>query len=67
MYHMTKEGIHRPFIPERDLLRMIKYGTCDLLELDDLDPEEIDTSELSEEELELIAEWYIDYAGESNG
>ena len=66
-YIFTKEGIVRPFVPERDLIRLIKYGTCDLLELDDLDIEEIDSNELSMEELDIIALWYIDYAGEIDG
>lgn len=63
-YKLTKSGIKRPFVPERDLIRIIKYGTCDLLELDDLDPEEIDVDELTEEEEEIIANWYIEFAGE---
>lgn len=63
-YKLTKHGIERPFVPERDIFRLIKYGTYDLLELDDLYPEDIDPNELADEELELIYLWYIEYAGE---
>lgn len=65
MYCITKEGIYRPFVPERDLIRIIKYGTYDLLKLDDLWYDEIDPDEFTEEEMELIAWWHMEYAGET--
>jgi len=42
---------NRPYVPERDMFRMLKYGTYNLLELheNDLMP----YSEYTEEELEL--------------
>lgn len=63
-HKFTTKGIERPFEPERDLFRLIKYGTYDLLELDDLLPEGLDPDELTDEELELIYLWYVDYAEE---
>lgn len=65
-YQFTKHGIERPFVPERDLIRLIKYGTYNLLELDDMMPEDIDRNELTDDELELIDLWYTDYAGETD-
>ena len=63
-YKYTKTGIERPFVPERDLFRLLKYGTYDLLELDDLLPYDLDPNELTEEEQDLIHYWYVDIAEE---
>lgn len=63
MYCITEKGIFRPFKPERDLIRLLKYGTYDLLELDDLWYDEIDKNELTYEEMELIAWWHMEYGG----
>ncbi len=63
-YTYTKKGIERPFIPERDLFRLLKYGTYDLLELDAWMPELVPFSELTDEESDLVYYWYIDIAGE---
>jgi hypothetical protein len=64
IYRYTKTGIERPFVPERDLFRLLKYGTYDLLELDDLLPEGLDPNELTNEESDLIYYWYLDIADE---
>lgn len=64
-YKYTIEGIERPFIPERDLFRLIKYGTYDLLDLDAMMPEEVPHDELTEEEQDLVYYWYVDIAGET--
>lgn len=64
-YTFTKTGIERPYIPERDLIRLIKYGTYDLLELDSIKPGDIDRNELTDDEYELIDLWYCDIAGET--
>lgn len=57
-YKFTENGIERPFVPERDMFRLLKYETYDLLELASLFPEEIDPDELTEEELLLVEDWY---------
>lgn len=48
----------RPFVPERDLFRLIKYGTYDILTLDAWMPEDVPEDELTEEEHELVRQWY---------
>jgi hypothetical protein len=63
-YTYTKQGIERPFVPERDLFRLLKYGTYDLLELDAWTPEIVPFSELTDEEQDLVYYWYLDIAGE---
>lgn len=65
-YKYTKTGIERPFVPERDLIRIIKYGTYDLLKLDDLLPHDLDPNELTDEEQDLIYYWYLDISGEED-
>ena len=71
---LTKKGIETTFVPERDLFRVLTYGTYDLLELNDLidsthghfdeDIEIISPNILTDEEHELIYQWYLEYAGE---
>jgi hypothetical protein len=63
-YKYTKTGIERPFVPERDLFRLVKYGTYNLLELDDMSPEIVSPNELTDEESDLVYYWYLDFAGE---
>ena len=63
-YKYTKTGIERPYVPERDLFRLLKYGTYDLLELDDLLPYDLAPNELTEEEQDLIYYWYLDISEE---
>jgi hypothetical protein len=63
-YTFTQQGIERPFVPERDLFRLIKYGTYDLLELDGWTPELVPPGEITDEEYKLIDLWYTDIAGE---
>ena len=48
---------NRPYIPERDMFRMLKYGTYNLLELyeNDLMP----WQEFTEEEFEIIDEFEV--------
>jgi hypothetical protein len=72
-HRLTEKGIETTFTPERDLFRLLTYGTYDLLELNDLidsthgDPE-IDPNDiiphsiLTDEEQDLIHEWYVEYA-----
>ena len=63
-YIYTKQGIERPFVPERDLFRLLKYGTYDLLDLDAMMPEIVPFHELTDEEQDLVYYWYLDIAGE---
>lgn len=74
-HRLTEKGIETTFVPERDLFRVLTYGTYDLLELDDLidsthgriedeDIEIISPDILTDEEHELIYQWYLEYAGE---
>jgi hypothetical protein len=65
IYKYTIEGIERPYVPERDLFRLLKYGTYDLLDLDAMTPEEVPYDELTEEEQDLVYYWYVDIAGET--
>jgi hypothetical protein len=48
---------NRPYVPERDMFRMLKYGTYNLLELyeNDLMP----WQEFTEEEFEIIDEFEV--------
>ena len=58
---MSQEGImfiNRPYVPERDLYRLIKYGTYDIVSLHCMMPNTVPKSELSEEEYKLIDEFY---------
>jgi hypothetical protein len=65
-YTFTRQGIQRPYVPERDLFRLIKYGTYDLLDLDAYTPELVPAGELTDEEHELIHRWYVEVAEEED-
>lgn len=60
----TGSPVDRPYVPERDLFRLLKYGTYCLLDLDAWTPELVPYEELTDEELELVALWYADWAYE---
>lgn len=63
-YKFTKTGIEREYVPERDLFRLVKYGTYDLLELDGMLPDGLEPNELTDEEHDLIYYWYLEYSEE---
>lgn len=48
----------RPYVPERDLFRLLKYGTYDILTLEMYTPELVPEDELTDEELELVRQFY---------
>jgi hypothetical protein len=60
----TGSPVDRPFVPERDLFRLIKYGTYCLLDLDAYTPEFVPPGELTDEELRLVEIWYNEWAYE---
>lgn len=47
-----------PYVPERDLFRIIKYGTYNLLDLFDMEPEDCPFDEFTEDEVELMQEYF---------
>ncbi len=73
-HRLTENGIETTFTPQRDLFRLITYGTYDLLELNDLidsthgyfdeNIEVISPKILTDKEHDLIHQWYIEYAKE---
>lgn len=60
----TGSPVDRPYVPERDFFRLIKYGTYCLLALDAWTPEVVPVGELTEEELRLVEIWYNEWAYE---
>lgn len=56
----TGSCVDRPFVPERDLFRLLKYGSYCLLDLYAWQPEIVPDEELTEEEYQLIEQWYDD-------
>jgi len=50
--------INRSFVPERDLFRLLKYGSYCILDLDAWTPELVPEDELTDEEIELVNQWY---------
>jgi hypothetical protein len=58
--------VDRPYLPERDLFRLIKYGSYCLLDLDALTPEIVPPDELTDEEKRLVEIWYNEWAYESD-
>lgn len=52
--------VNGEYVPERDLFRLIKYGTYDILTLDAWTPEIVPVGELTEEESLSVEQWYDD-------
>ena len=55
---MGENLIDRPYIPERDLFRLIKYGTYDIESIHCMMPNTVPENELTPEEHKLVDEFY---------
>jgi hypothetical protein len=47
-----------PYEPERDLFRILKYGTYNLLDLFDMDSDDCPFEEFSKEEIQIMGEFF---------